>query len=126
LLENRFIASAFFSNLHLPLCDSLCEVILKNRFCQTAIGDPIKHRGPYFAIFADSIAVFNTPVVWPTYASNLVHWMIEVAHCISVNLKKYLKIVNLSNMFIDFLIRAKNLWVACYRLETNCSWFNEK
>jgi len=76
LLENRFIASAFFSNLHLPLCDSLCEVILKNRFCQTAIGDPIKHRGPYFAIFADSIAVFNTPVVWPTYASNLVHWMI--------------------------------------------------
>jgi len=26
-----------------------------------------------------------------------------------VNLKKYLKIVNLSNMFIDLLIRAKNL-----------------
>jgi len=68
-VENRFIASAFFSKLHLPLCDALCEVILKNRFCQTAIADPIKNRGPFFDIFADSIAVVNTPVVWPTYGS---------------------------------------------------------
>jgi len=69
IVENRFIASAFFLKLHLPLCDSLCEVILKNRFCQTAIADPIKNRGPYFDIFADSIAVINSPVVWPTYGA---------------------------------------------------------
>ena len=36
---------------------------LKGHFCQAAIADPIKNRGPYFDVFADSIAVINTPMV---------------------------------------------------------------
>jgi len=36
---------------------------LKSRFCQAAIADPIKNSGPYFDIFADSIAVISTSIV---------------------------------------------------------------
>jgi len=61
--ENRFIASAFSQNVIYGFGDSPLRSHLKSRFRQVAVADPIKNGGPYFDIFADSIAVINTSMV---------------------------------------------------------------
>jgi len=65
--ENSFIASIFFSKVHLRLWGFHFESHLKSRFCQAAVADPIKYDGPFFDIFAVNIAVINTSMVESGY-----------------------------------------------------------
>jgi len=63
LLKTGLLRQHFSQNFICGLGDSPLRSNLKSRFRQTTIADPMKNGDPYFDMFADRIAVINTPVV---------------------------------------------------------------
>ena len=60
--ENTFIASTFFSKLHLRLWEFPFANPFEESFCQTAVADPIKRRS-LLRYFCRNITVINTSMV---------------------------------------------------------------